>query len=384
MIEKYGFLAYKDGNKKTKEFGKGNSTIPIREFLQEKGFEMPKILNLIEKDNKIIVESEWIEGRTFLQIERDIWNGMLDLKKQGKPTKEFIEKENLDVLEDYYKWGVCMAKMHNIKNDKGLSVASRDLQPGNVIRTDDGRVMLCDYAKLYYTDFPEEEIIRWILIPYPNRKNHKDAFMRGYLPERKMSLESMVEKTIHVNWDSYQSIYCNGKLLRRGPRTNNRIKFLPTDFTGLSVLDLGCSNGLLAREAKRRGAKHVVAIEKGKHDFHRLIDTVAMLAYAEGLEIQCLHDDIENSLLVKNNTFDVIFFCAVLGHLKGNRFEYLSMLRTKCKVMYFETNLGGKELPHRNLLEKAGYKEIECLGESGDPDTEPNSTYTMFRCKGDL
>ena len=92
------------------------------------------------------------------------------------------------------------------------------------------------------------------------------------------------------------------------------------------------------------------------------------------------------SLSIKDNSFDVIFFCAVYGHIgvEKERFAYLQMLRTKCKIMYFESNLGGKEEPHRKLLEKAGFKYIECLGESGDPNRNENSHYTMFKCKGDL
>lgn len=386
MIEKFGFRSYKDGNKKIKEFLNEDYTPPIRQFLQDK-LDIPKILNIIEKTKSFIVESEWIEGKDFFQIDREFQNRLLEFMKQNSSLEEkelFIEKEEMAISENYFKWGVFMAKMHNVKNDKGLSVASRDLQMGNVIKADDGRVMLCDYTKLYYTDFPEEEIIRWILIPYPFNKKYKDSFMNGYLAQRNITLDDMIQKTIHINWDNYHDLYCNGKLLRRGPRSNKRLEFLPKDFTGLKVLDLGCSCGMLAREAKRRGAKDVTAIEKQHHLAHRLIDLVAVISYAEGLSIRCLHNDIEDGMCLRENTFDIIFFCAVLGHLKGDRFEYLKMLRHKCKILYFETNLGGKELPHRDLLEKAGYKEIECLGESGDPDRESNSHYTMFKCKGDL
>jgi len=361
-MEKHGFLAYKEGNKKYKTLLSNNTTIPIRKFLQSQGFEMPQILAFVVKEKTITIESEWINGRDFF-----------DLQKEKELTSE-----------DFHKWGIFMAKMHDIKNDKGLSVASRDLQFGNVIRCDDGRVMLCDYAKLYYTDFPEEEIIRHILSTYVSKKGYKDSFMKGYLTQRGITLDKIIQKALHVNWDNYHDLYCNGVLLRKGPRSNKRLNFLPKDMEGLRVADLGCSCGMLARESKRRGAKYVLAIDKQHHSTHRLIDLVSLVAYAENLEIDCKAIDVADGSCIKNTVFDIIFFCAVMGHLNCDRFEYLKMLRTKCKIIFFETNLGGKEAPHRQLLEKAGFTDIKCLGESGDPDRESNSHYTMFKCKGDL
>jgi len=386
-MEHYGFKAYRDGNKKIKELLINDYTISIRQFLQDQGLEIPKILNIITGPEIITIESEWVEGKDFLHIQQDFLNKKVELEIQNKSAKEiadFILQEEAAIANDFYKWGIYMAKMHNIRNAKGLSIASHDLQYGNVIKADNGRVMLCDFSKLYYTDFPEEEIVRYILLPYKMNKKYKDAFMQGYLNERGITLEYIIQREIDFNWDSYQDIYCKGKLIRKGPRSNKRLQFFPEDFTGLIVADLGCSCGMLAREAARRGAKYVLAIEKQNHNTHRLIDLVAALAYAEGSDIHCLPNDIEDGICLKNNTFDIIFFCAVLGHLKGDRFEYLKMLRTKCKILYFETNLGGKEGPHRELLEKAGFSQIECLGESGDPERETNSHYLMFKCKGDL
>jgi len=62
------------------------------------------------------------------------------------------------------------------------------------------------------------------------------------------------------------------------------------------------------------------------------------VSYAEGLHIDFKAEDASKSLSIKDNSFDVIFFCAVSGHIgvENERFAYLQMLRTKCKIMYFE------------------------------------------------
>ena len=363
MLEKVGTRAFRDGDTKIKEFSTLDTTQEIRQILFDKGLPIPKIKNIIRINNIFTVYSEWINGKDFMQL----------------------FSEGIISTDDYYKFGVFMGKMNNIKNEKGESASSRDLFVKNIIRTDDNKVMLCDYAKLYWTDFPEEDIVRWIINNYFLERKYKEAFMEAYLKERNVTIDYLIQKELDVNWDNYQDLYCNGKLLRNGPRSNNRLKFLPADMTGFKVLDLGCSCAMLAREAKRRGAYIVKAIDKqAKEPSHRLVDLGAIVAYAEGLDIYFLCQDIEDNKCIEEDVFDVVFCCAILGHLKGNGLEYLKMLRTKCSILYFETNLGGKEPPHRKLLEDAGFNDIQCLGESGDPERDPKNTYTMFKCKGDL
>ncbi len=366
MIERMGTRVFKESKIKIKEFSILDDTISIHQLLLDSGLDIPKIISLKKKGDSIVKESEWIDGHDF-----------------------FFLQDNRKITHlDYFCLGEFMAKMHNIKNEKGLSVANRDLTPRNILRTINGRVMLCDYAKLYLTDFPEEEVIRWILLNYNLGREFKEAFISGYSTQRSFNLMNLIKKEIWYNYDNYQDLYCNGELLMQGPRSNKRLKFLPEDMTGLKVLDLGCSCGMLAQESKRRGAEFVKAIDNRTREIgHRLIDLAGLIAFVEGLDIYFLCNDIENPGIIKGikeDIYDIIFFCAMLGHLKTDGLTYLKMLRERCATLYFETNLGGKEAPHRKLLEDAGFKEIECLGESGDPDRDPCNTYTMFKCKGDL
>jgi len=363
MIEKVGTRGYRKGNTKIKEFIDSDPSISIHLLLEDLDLNVSKIRRIVKQDGKSTVMSEWLEGKDFQQL----------------------HAESIVTVEDYEKLGIFFAKLNEVKNKEGLHVSSRDLFFKNFMKKTDGSVTLCDYAKLYWTDFPEEDIVRWFINNYFLDKKYKNAFVNAYLKERNINIDYLIQKELQYNWDGYQDLYCNGKLIMQGPRSNNRLKFLPDDFTGLKVLDLGCSGGMLAREAKRRGAFMVKAIDKRTREpSHMLIDLASVISYAEGLEIYFLCRDIEDGACIIEDTFDIIFFCAILGHLKTNGLEYLKMLRSKCATLYFETNLGGKEPPHRKLLEDAGFINIECLGESGDPDRDPCNTYTMFRCKGDL
>jgi 2-polyprenyl-3-methyl-5-hydroxy-6-metoxy-1,4-benzoquinol methylase len=363
MIEHVGTRAFKEGGTKIKEFIDTDPSVSIRLLLEGLNFNISKIKRIIEKKGMLTVYSEWLEGKDFQQIHR----------------------ESSVSVEDYMNLGIFFAKLNEVRNKEGLRISSRDLFFKNFMKKTDGSVTLCDYANLYWTDFPEEDIVRWFINNYFLDKKYKDAFVKAYLKERNIDLEYIINKELQYNWDNYQDLYCNGKLLRSGPRSNKRLQFLPNDFTGLKVLDLGCSCGMFAREAKRRGADIVKAIDKcSKDPSHRLIDLSSVIAYSEGLDIYFLCCDIEDGLCLREDNYDIIFFCAILGHLKTDRLEYLKMLRKKCSTLYFETNLGGKELPHRKLLQETGFTDIECLGESGDPGRDPCNTYTMFKCKGDL
>jgi tRNA (mo5U34)-methyltransferase len=44
---------------------------------------------------------------------------------------------------------------------------------------------------------------------------------------------------------------------------------LPTDMTGMRVLDIGCSEGFFSFEAERRGAKEVIAVDDAAESIRR-------------------------------------------------------------------------------------------------------------------
>jgi 2-polyprenyl-3-methyl-5-hydroxy-6-metoxy-1,4-benzoquinol methylase len=264
-------------------------------------------------------------------------------------------------------------------------VTSWDIVFRNILRKPDGTVILCDLAKLYKSDFPEEPIVRYILNNIYYSNDWKLAFIEGYNRYRLLTLKGLLEKEIEVNYDKYQDLYLNDELLCNGVRSNKRLSMITDNFGGKDILDIGCSSGMISRYAARSGAHAICGVEKLVRSRTRnMVDLAAYLAYLEGLSIQFIPMDCEHDYFiskVKDVKWDIIFFLAMVGHLKGDRVKYVKWLKSLTKVLYFETNLGGDMVQAELFLNEVGFSKIECLGESGDPDRDPNSHYILYRCE---
>lgn len=344
----------KENNTKIKKFFKDDPAIMCHHKLLENGLPVAEIIEEIEEDSSILKKSTWVEGNTFAEV---------------KPR-----------AIEWYQFGIFFADMNN------LGITAFDLVYQNILRRLDGRVIMCDLAKLYPSiDFPEEPIVKYLLNNVYMLEEHKQAFLEGYITKRPISKEGLLEKECQFNYDGYQDLYCNGKLIRKGVRSNKRLSMIKDDFNNKNVLDFGCSMGMFCREAKRKGAFKVLGVDnivRGK--IRHLIDLPAYISYLEGLTIQYQCADIEHINLknrVTDTKWDIVFFCAMLGHIAGDRENYVKWLKSITKVIYFESNLGGTEEKIMPFINSIGFSKVECLGESGDPDRYPNNHYIMWRCE---
>jgi len=87
---------------------------------------------------------------------------------------------------------------------------------------------------------------------------------------------------------------------------------VPQDLTGLSVLDVGTSNGGAAFIADRRGADRVVAVDiYDPHDYG-----FAQVRDAIGSRAEFHRASIYELPLVLREQFDIVFFLGVLYHLR--------------------------------------------------------------------
>ena len=358
-MQKIGTTAYYENGLKYKIVSYLAESFKLRELLIEKGIHIPKILKLeVKNSEQALATIEWFEGTDFHK-----------LLNNGKLT---------DI--DFFNLGKFLASLNN------LDICARDLILDNFLRISETEALLCDFKSLYYSDFPEEYIIRYIL-----NNNHYDmktrlVFLEGYKIIREFDFDKILKKEAAINFDGYQDLYCNGTLVIQGKRSNKRLSMLKDDFKNKNVLDLGCSMGMFAQYAKKNGAEKVIAFDRGvEKTIHQSIDLPAYISFLEDLDTSFIYGDIEsqdfrNSLNKINFNIDIIFFLAILGHLKGNRLEYLKWLKSITKVLYYESNLGGKEEQHFNLLKEIGFSKIEFLGDSGDLDGNPQAIYKMFRC----
>ncbi len=158
---------------------------------------------------------------------------------------------------------------------------------------------------------------------------------------------------------------------------------LPTDLSGLSVLDIGCNEGFFAFEAERRGAAPAAAIDKGreaaaKFDLvHRLLDS----------RVEFRRIRIDELDPRRDGRFDLVFFLSVFHHLRHPllTIDQVAALTRGCAVMEFvEAVPRGEDrpsalvrklsrrghlhmLPTRpflvEILERAGFATVEILGE---------------------
>ncbi len=119
-------------------------------------------------------------------------------------------------------------------------------------------------------------------------------------------------------------------VLRRVDEGNEQLQarltdHIPPDLTGLTVLDLGCADGLYTFWAARRGAEGVVSVERNRYNFERAawLQRVLMLDNVElrwgSVESHCAGE-----------SFDLVFCVGLVYHLV-DPLGVLHQIRTRCK-----------------------------------------------------
>lgn len=98
------------------------------------------------------------------------------------------------------------------------------------------------------------------------------------------------------------------------PRTEKLPHYgVPTDLTGMRVLDVGCAEGFFSFEAERRGAKEVVAIDSFPDSVRRF----NICRNALGSRATAFLTNVYELNPRGFGTFDVVFFFGVLYHLRN-------------------------------------------------------------------
>ena len=86
---------------------------------------------------------------------------------------------------------------------------------------------------------------------------------------------------------------------------------MPTDLTGKSVLDIGCSEGFFAREAEHRGATRIVGIDTAPG----LACKNALLEEITGSRLEFREQTVYDLAPETSGTFDLVIFLSVFQHL---------------------------------------------------------------------
>ena len=347
------------GDTKIKSYELNDPTVTVHQKLLEAGIPVPEIISIEKtKQGKLIKTVKWVPGETFAEL---------------------IARQAL-TNDHWHAFGEFFAGMNNV------GITATDLVYRNILLKEDGTVILCDMAKLYMSDFLEEPIVRYILNNMYFSRELKDAFLAGYRKHRPIDLNDLLDKEIAVNYDGYQDLYLSTDRIRKGVRSNKRLTMLKDKFAGKDVLDIGCSSGgMISRHVAHLGAHAIYGIDKVQRSGTRyMVDLARYLAYLENVNIEfssidCEHQHFINK--IKDVAWDFIFFMAMVGHLKGDRVAYVRFLKSITKVLYFESNLGNRKEQTDIFLKEVGFSKVECLGESGDPDRDPNNHYVLYRCE---
>lgn len=100
---------------------------------------------------------------------------------------------------------------------------------------------------------------------------------------------------------------------------------LSSDLTGMSILDLGCADGLLSFWAARRGAARVVGVERNHFNCDRA-EFIRHTLKLENVSFRC--GALERHC--PEETFDVVFCFALIYHLV-DPLGSLQALRSRCR-----------------------------------------------------
>lgn len=187
-----------------------------------------------------------------------------------------------------------------------------------------------------------------------------------------------------VNVSHYQSVYVDDKLIRKGGRSNKRLKLIEWQrFKGKSVLDLGCNNGMLSLEAKKWGARYVVGVDKDKS-----VLLARQIAAQNNLDIEFWQVDIESVEFAEfcPPKFDFVFFCAMIRHMHDKQKMWRFVDTHTRDTLYFESNFEQAMDPVlKSIRDNTSFLAVKCLGESEErtkkrPD---EGSYFMFKCSRD-
>ena len=174
----------------------------------------------------------------------------------------------------------------------------------------------------------------------------------------------------------------------------HRVKHMQMDglnWRGKTVLDLGCNNGAMMREALRRGAKRVVGV-----DFRRVSYWSQVMNLLEYWNFDMLPLDLpEQAKMIEVCTgiakFDIVFALAIVQHMESGYQPWMAKLAKG--TFYFEGGQmpkGAKfpegasgdamrvgpvvEDPYRDALDR-DFRQVEWLGWVKDEDQRP-----LYRC----
>ena len=172
----------------------------------------------------------------------------------------------------------------------------------------------------------------------------------------------------------YQSIEEEAMIGIRNMEYRYSILDLPEDFTGKTVLDLGCSLGMVCVMAKLRKSDFCVGIDNNENTIKVGQKYIKEKNYKN---IELFVYDINSGIdklkhLIGDQKFDYVFALSILKHVNSKHLFEIINFYTK-DTCWFEGHSKQSETNIEQLLVKnLIFKELEFLGCTTDRGTRPN------------
>jgi tRNA (mo5U34)-methyltransferase len=131
----------------------------------------------------------------------------------------------------------------------------------------------------------------------------------------------------------------------------------PTDFTGKSVLDIGCNSGFYSFAAKLRGARSVLGIDYFQH----CVDQAVLMREILQVDVDFRQGDGE-ALHGGDEAFDVVLNTGVIYHLQNPMLFLSNMSRVTRELMVIESEM----LLDPRAAEHAWFIEHEYCGDGSN------------------
>lgn len=115
---------------------------------------------------------------------------------------------------------------------------------------------------------------------------------------------------------------------------------MPGDLSGLTVLDVGASDGFFSFEAERRGASRVVATDvwSGTDGWHTK-DAFDMARAQLHSNVESVQISVYDLSREEIGSFDVVLFLGVLYHLRYPLFALEKLFEVAKNMLIMETHL---------------------------------------------
>jgi len=177
----------------------------------------------------------------------------------------------------------------------------------------------------------------------------------------------------------YQSIEEENMIGIRDMEHRYSILDLPTNFNNKTVLDLGCSLGMVCIMAKLRNADFCVGLDNNESTIDVARRYIEEKKYKD---IKLFVYDINNGIdglisLIGPQKFDYVFALSIMKHVNSESLFEIINFYTK-DVCWFEGHNKQNEIKIEKLLTKnLVFKKIEFLGCTTDRGTRPNFKIMM-------